>query len=166
MSTAKIDWQPGSEDLALAKNMVKSILGDWDWISWNELLAFDVVLSLRMTQVGGEDLQTVDGVLRVVGREEAERLLKRIYPSIKSGLCIITEILSGYDAVLLGNITLPSTKEGESEKASPIVIYMDFNSEGEIHVMTIAAIDLQPLADQIRCAVTDPKPRYALLSQM
>jgi hypothetical protein len=152
MSTAKIDWQPGSEDLALAKNMVKSILGDWDWISWNELLAFDVVLSLRMTQVGGEDLQTVDGVLRVVGREEAERLLKRIYPSIKSGLCIITEILSGYDAVLLGNITLPSTKEGESEKASPIVIYMDFNSEGEIHVMTIAAIDLQPLADQIRCA--------------
>ena len=151
MSTAKIDWQPGSEDLALAKNMVKSILGDWDWISWNELLAFDVVLSLRMTQVGGEDLQTVDGVLRVVGREEAERLLKRIYPSIKSGLCIITEILSGYDAVLLGNITPPSTKEGESEKASPIVIYMDFNSEGEIHVMTIAAIDLEPLANQIRC---------------
>jgi hypothetical protein len=29
---------------------------------------------------------------------------------------------------------------------------MDFNSESEIHVMTIAAIDLQPLADQIRCA--------------
>jgi len=161
MSTAKIDWQPGSEDLALAKNMVKSILGDWDWISWNELLAFDVVLSLRMTQVGGEDLQTVDGVLRVVGREEAERLLKRIYPSIKSGLCIITEILSGYDAVLLGNITLPSTKEGESEKASPIVIYMDFNSEGEIHVMTIAAIDLQPLADQIRCAALSATSKAA-----
>jgi hypothetical protein len=157
MSTAKIDWQPESEDLAPAKEMVKSILGDWDWISWNELLAFDVVLSLRMAPVGGDDLQTVDGELRVVGREDAERLLKRIYPIVKSGLCIITEILSGYDAVLLGNITPPSTKEGESEKASPIVIYMDFNSEGEIHVMTIAAIDLQPLADQIRRAVTDPK---------
>jgi hypothetical protein len=166
MSTANIDWQPESEDLALAKDMVKSILGDWDWISWNELLAFDVVLSLRMASVGGDDLQTLDGVLRVVGREDAERLLRRIYPSIKSGLCIITEILSGYDAVLLGNITPPSTKEGESEKGSPIVIYMDFNSEGEIHVMTIAAIDLQPLADQIRCAVTDPIPKYALPSQM
>jgi hypothetical protein len=92
------------------------------------------------------------GVLRVEGREGAERLLRRIYPSIKSGLCIITEILSGYDAILLGNITPPSTKEGESEKASPVIIYMDFNSEGEIRIMTIAAIDLQPLADQIRCA--------------
>ena len=87
--------------------MVKTILRDWDWISWNELLADDVVLSLRMAPVVGDDLQTVDGVLRVVGRDEAERLLKRIYPGIKSGLCIITEILSGYDAVLLGNITLP-----------------------------------------------------------
>jgi hypothetical protein len=152
MPTVEIDWQPESEDLALAKDMVKSILRDWDWISWNELLSFDVVLSLRMAPVGGDDPQTVDGVLRAVGREDAERLLKRIYPNIKSGLCVITEILSGYDAVLLGNITPPSTKEGESEKASPIVIYMDFNSEGEIHVMTIATIDLQPLADQIRCA--------------
>ena len=152
MSTVKIDWQPESEDLARAKDMVRSILGDWDWIPWDELLAFDVVLSVRMSPVGGDDLQTVDGVLRVEGREDAERLLRRIYPSIKSGLCIITEILSGYDAILLGNITPPSTKEGESGKASPIIIYMDFNSEGEIRIMTIAAIDLQPLADQIRCA--------------
>ena len=68
MSTVKADWQPESEDLALAKDMVKSILGDWDWISWNELLAFDVVLSLRMAPVWGDDLQTVDGVVRVVGR--------------------------------------------------------------------------------------------------
>ena len=99
MSTVKADWQPESEDLALAKDMVKSILGDWDWISWNELLAFDVVLSLRMAPVWGDDLQTVDGVVRVVGREDAERLLRRIYPNIKSGLCNITEILSGYDAI-------------------------------------------------------------------
>ena len=152
MSTEQIDWQPESEDLALAKDMVKNILRDWDWISWNELLAFDVVLSLRMGPVMGNDLQTVDGVLRVVGREDAERLLRRVYPNIKSGLCVITEILSGYDAVLLGNITPPSTKEGESDKALPIVIYMDFNSEGEIRVMTIAAIDLRPIADQIRRA--------------
>jgi hypothetical protein len=152
MSTEQIDWQPESEDLALAKDMVKNILRDWDWISWNELLAFDVVLSLRMGPVVGDDLQTVDGALRVVGREDAERLLGRIYPNIKSGLCVITEILSGYDAVLLGNITPPSTKEGGSEKALPIVIYMDFNAEGEIRVMTIAVMELQPLADQIRRA--------------
>ena len=152
MSTEQIDWQPESEDLALAKEMVKNILRDWDWISWNELLAFDVVLSLRIGPVAGDDVQTGDGVLRVAGREDAERLLRRVYPNIKSGLCVTTEILSGYDAVLLGNITPPSTKEGESEKALPIAIYMDFNSESEIRVMTIAAIDLRPIADQIRRA--------------
>ena len=74
MSTVKTDWQPESEDLARAKDMVKSILGDWDWISWNELLAFDVVLSLRMPPVGGDDPQTVDGVLRV---RRNERTLDR-----------------------------------------------------------------------------------------
>ena len=119
MSTVKTDWQPESEDLARAKDMVRSILGDWDWISWDELLAFDVVLSLRMAPVGGDDLQTVDGVLRVVGREDAERLLRRIYPGIKSGLCIITEILSGYDAILLGSITRRRRRKASARKRRP-----------------------------------------------
>jgi len=61
---------------------------------------------------------------------------------------------SGLRAVarICGNLTLPSTKEGVSGKSSPIVIYMEFTSEGEIQAITIAVIDLQPLADEIRNA--------------
>ena len=102
--------------------------------------------------VGIDALGGVDGNLQVVGREDAKRVLRSIYGNIKSGLNVTAEILSGYDVTLLGNLTLPSTKEGCREKASPIVIYMEFTSEGEIRVMTIAVIDLRPLIDQIRSA--------------
>ena len=152
MSTTDTGWQPEAEDLARARDMVQNILRDWDWISWNELLAYDVVLSLRMASVAIDDVQAVDGNLQVAGREDAIRVLRNVYGTIKGGLSVTAEILSGYDVALLGILTLPSTKEGVSGKALPIVIYMAFNSEGEIRVMTIAAIDLRPLTDQIRSA--------------
>jgi hypothetical protein len=152
MSTTNTDWQPGAEDLARARKMIQNILQDWDWIPWDELLAYDVVLSVRMASIGIDALRAVDGNLQIVGREDAKRILGSIYGNIKSGLTVIAEILSGYDVALLGNLTLPSTEEGVSSEASPIVIYMEFTSEGEIRVMTIAVIDLQPLADEIRHA--------------
>jgi hypothetical protein len=152
MSTTDIAWQPEAEDLARARDMVRNILRDWDWISWDQLLAYDVVLSLRMAPAAIDDLQAVDGQLQVVGREDATRVLRSVYGNIKSGLSVTTEILSGYDAVLLGTMTPPSSIEGISAKAAPIVIYLEFNSEGEIRVMTIAVIDLRPLTDKIRTA--------------
>jgi hypothetical protein len=152
MSTTNTAWQPEAEDLARARKMIQNILQDWDWIPWDELLAYDVVLSVRMASIGIDDLRAVDGNLQVVGREDAKRVLGSIYGNIKSGLSVTAEILSGYDVALLGNLTLPSTKEGVSGKASPIAIYMEFTSEGEIQAMTIAVIDLQPLADKIRNA--------------
>jgi hypothetical protein len=152
MSTTNTAWQPEAEDLARARKMIQNILQDWDWIPWDELLAYDVVLSVRMASIGIDDLRAVDGNLQVVGREDAKRVLGSIYGNIKSGLSVTAEILSGYDVALLGNLTLPSTKEGVSGKASPIAIYMEFTSEGEIQAMTIAVIDLQPLADEIRNA--------------
>ena len=152
MSTTNTAWQPGTEDLARATKMIQYILQDWDWIPWDELLAYNVVLSVRMASIGIEALQAVNGSLEVVGREDAKRVLTRIYGNIKSGLSVTAEILSGYDVTLIGNLTLPSTKEGVSGKSSPIVIYMEFTSEGEIQAMTIAIVDLQPLADEIRNA--------------
>jgi hypothetical protein len=152
MSTTNTAWQPGAEDLARARKMIQNILQDWDWIPWDELLANDVVLSVKMESIGIDALQAVDGNLQVVGRGDAKRVLRSIYGDIKSGLSVTAEILSGYDVALLGNLNLPSTKEGVSSKSSPIVIYMDFTSEGEIQAITIAVIDLQPLADEIRNA--------------
>lgn len=155
MSTTDIERQLEAEDLARAKNMTQKILENWDLITWNDLLADDVVLSVRMgsidiDQVG--DLAAVGGNLQVSGREDAKRVLENIYDDIKRGLCVTSEIVSGYDVALLGSLALESTKEGALSESWPIVIYMKFNSSGMITVMTIATVDLQRLTDAIRSA--------------
>ena len=150
MSTTDIVRQIEAENLARAKELTQSILENWDFATWNELLADDVVLNLRIASAGIDrigDLNAAGGNLQVAGREDAKRVLKSIYGDIKRGLCVTTEILSGYDVVLLGNMAL-----GVPAKSWPIVIYMKFNDDGAIRVMTIAAADLQPLTDAIRKA--------------
>lgn len=155
MSRTDIERQLEAEDLTRAKNMTRKILENWDLIAWNDLLADDVVFSVRMgsiniDQVG--DLAAVGGNLQVSGREDAKRVLENIYDDIKRGLCVTSEIVSGYDVALLGILALELTKEGALSKSWPIVIYMKFNSSGMITVMTIATVDLQPLTDAIRSA--------------
>ena len=150
MSTTDIARQLEAEDLARAKELTESILQNWDWITWNELLADDVVLSLKIAAVGiasmGE-LNAAGGNLRVEGREDAKRVLKSIYADIKRGFFVTTEILSGYDVALIGNMAF-----GLPTKSWPMVVYMAFNDDGKIRVVTIATADLQPLIDAIRSA--------------
>jgi len=150
MSTIDIARQLEAEDLTRAKDLTRNILENWNIFTWNELLADDVVLSLRLELVGVDrigDLNVANGNLRVVGREDAKCVLKSIYTDIKRDLRVTTEFLSGYDVVLLGNMAL-----GLSAKSWPIVIYMGFNDDGKINVMTIAVVDLQPLTDAILSA--------------
>jgi len=65
---------------------------------------------------------------------------------------VTSEVLSGYEVVLVGNLSLESTKEGDLPRSWPIAIYMKLNANGRISVMTIGLIDLQPLIDAIRSA--------------
>ena len=125
MSTTDIVRQIEAENLARAKELTQSILENWDFATWNELLADDVVLNLRIASAGIDrigDLNAAGGNLQIAGREDAKRVLKSIYGDIKRGLCVTTEIVSGYDVVLLGNMAL-----GVPAKSWPIVIYMKFN---------------------------------------
>ena len=150
MSTADVGRQLEAEDLARAKELTEGILRNWDFITWNELLADDVVFSLRMASVGIDrisHLDTAGGNLQVTGREDAKRVLESIYGDIKRGLCVTSEIFSGYDMALLGNFAL-----GFPAKSWPIAIYMGFNDDSEISVMRIAAVDPQPLTDAMRSA--------------
>ena len=143
MSTMDIARQLEAEDLTRAKDLTRNILENWNIFTWNELLADDVVFSLRLELVGVDrigDLNVANGYLRAVGREDAKRILKSIYSDIKRDLRVTTEFLSGYDVALLGNMAL-----GLSAKSWPIVIYMGFNDDGKINVMTIAVVDLQSL---------------------
>jgi hypothetical protein len=155
MTAMDVTRQLEAEDLAHAKDMVQLILREWNLMTWNELLADDVVLSLRLgavgiNQAGGFD--AVGGNLRVKGRADAKRVLQSIYSDLRSGLSVTTEIVSGYDVALLGNWAVRSTKENTEASSLPIVLYMAFDPEGKIEKMTIAAVDLHPLAEAIRAA--------------
>lgn len=155
MTTMDIARQMQAEDLARARELVQMILHDWDWITWNELLADDIVLSLNLGSIGIEqlgDFSVVDGNLQIIGLDNATRALKSIYSELENGLSVTTEIVSGYDVVLLGNFALHPTKENMEATSFPLVIYMAFNSEGRVEKMTIAAIDLHPLAKAIGTA--------------
>jgi hypothetical protein len=155
MATTETAQRLEAEDLARAKNMTQNILQDWDLITWNELLADNVTLALRMGAIGVDrvgDIAAVGGNLLVQGREDAKRILKSIYGVIKRGLYVTTEIVSGYEVALVGNMGLASTTEGVPGRTFPIVIYMKFDSDGKISDMTISAVDLQPMTDAIRSA--------------
>src|SRR5262249_4426948 len=143
-------WRMESDDLARAKDVVQTILQDWDFMSWNVLLADDVVLSLKLGAV--DDLGGVSGNLQVSGREEAKRVLKSIYRDLKSRTSVTTQVVSGYDVALLGNLVIPTTKENEDDRSLPIALYMAFNHEGEIDKLTVAAVGLQPLTEAVRIA--------------
>jgi hypothetical protein len=155
MSTMDITRQTEAEGLAHARELVQMILRDWDWMTWNELLADAIVLSLKLGSVGNSrlgDFGAVDGELQIAGVADAKRALKSIYSELKNGFSITTEIVSGYDVALPGNFVVRTTKEDSEASSLPIVLYMAFNSEGEIEKMTIPAIDLNPLAKAIRAA--------------
>jgi hypothetical protein len=155
MSINDTAWRMESDDLARAKDMVQMILRDWDFMSWNALLANDIVLSVKLGAVGSDrvgDLGGVAGNLQVSGREDAKRVLKSIYRDLKNRTSVTTEVVSGYDVALLGNLVVPTTKENEDDSSLPIALYLAFNPEGEIEKLTIAAVDLHPLTEAIRSA--------------
>jgi hypothetical protein len=155
MSTPDIARQMEADDLARAKDMVQMILKDWDFMSWNAVLAYDVVLSIKLGAVGFDrlgDLGGVAGNLQVSGREDAKRVLKSIYRDLKNRTFVTTEVVSGYDVVLLGNLVVPTTQEDGDDRSLPIALYMAFNPEGQIQKLMIAAVDLHPLTEAIRSA--------------
>ena len=158
MTKAGMVRQMEIEDLKRAKELAQTILRDWDWMTWNELLADDIVFSLRLGAVGinrAGDISTAGGNLQVIGREEATHVLKSIYGELRSGLAITTQMGSAYDVALLGKLTLHSTKKNTEALCVPMVLHMAFDDDGRVERTTIAEIDLHPLADTILGAAQD-----------
>ncbi|SHL68221.1 hypothetical protein [Bradyrhizobium lablabi] len=48
MATKDVEQELETEDLTQTKRMVEAILAGWELLTWNELLAEDIVLSLRL----------------------------------------------------------------------------------------------------------------------
>jgi hypothetical protein len=153
MSTTNMDQQRAAEGLAHAKRVVETTLEGWELLSWNELLADDVRLSLSfgaldVSRLG--DLRAVGGNLTVSGKKQAKEVLQSIYSDLRTGLTVTTEVVSGYDAILLGNLAVQTSPEGF--ESVPIGVFMTFDPRGKVEEMTIAAIDVPALTDAIRNA--------------
>jgi len=153
MSTADVERWLSAARLTHAKRVIETILEGRDLLTWNELLADDVVLSVRlgtagMNRTGG--LHDLRADLQVTGQQEAKRVLKSTYDEFRKGLFVTTGVISGYDVVLLG--TLSVQKPDVQIESVRVGIYMAFNSEGKIRKMAIADVDLRPLTDVIRNA--------------
>lgn len=153
MSTAEDERRLNAASLTHAKRTIETILEGWDLLTWNELLADDVVLSVRLGTLDINrtgDLHGLRADLQVTGQQEAKRVLKSIYGDLRKGLFVTTEIVSGYDAILLGNLSVQ--KPDVHIESVPVGIYMAFNLKGKIRKMTIADVNLQPMIDAIRNA--------------
>jgi hypothetical protein len=153
MSIIDVERQLKAEGLAHAKRMVETTLEGWDLLTWNELLADDVILSLKLGTLDISrfgDLRGASGDLEVTGKAQAREVLQSIYGDFRKDLAVTTEVVSGYDVILLGNLAVHKTED--DVESFPVGIYMLFDSQVKIRKLTIAIVDLQALMDAIRKA--------------
>lgn len=153
MSIINVERQLKAEGLAHAKRMVETTLEGWDLLTWNELLADDVTLALKpgtldISRFG--DLRGAGGNLEVTGKAQAREVLRSIYGDFRKDLAVTTEVVSGYDVILLGNLAVHKTED--DVELFPVGIYMLFDLQSKIQKLTIAVVDLQALTGAIRGA--------------
>ena len=141
MSAKNIQRQLEIKDRAHAQQITKTILEGWDHLTWNELLADDIVLSFRS---GKEDISRLGelggygDVFQATGKKEVKRVLTRMCGDLRKGLSVMTEFISGYHVILLGKLVVQ--RLNSNIKSVPLAIYMDLNLDRKIHKMTIAIV--------------------------
>jgi hypothetical protein len=139
MSTKDAERQLESNDLARTKWLMGTGLASCTLHNWNEWLADDVVLSLRLsavaiTRIG--DQRGYSGVFRAVGKKQSRCVLKGISRGLSKDLSIATEVISGSHLVLFGKLAARTAQIGT--RYMPVVIYVALNSQKKIQEMTIA----------------------------
>jgi hypothetical protein len=140
-----------AEQLAQARQMVQSVLSLWDFKTWNQLLADDVTVNFKLGTVGVDSSglpAAIGANLEVQGREDAKKLLKQVYGDLKKNIKIVGEVAYGYDAILLGEMSVTST-DGKAQSL-PVACHMHFNTSGKIDKLVLAGVDTRPLLEAIR----------------
>lgn len=151
MSAMNIERKLETQDRAQAKQTIETILEGWDHLTWNELLADDIVLSFRSGKVGIRRLAELRGygsAFQVTGQKEVKHVLTSICGDLRKCLSITTEFISGYHVILLGKLVV-QRMIGHRESL-PVVIYIDVDLEHKIQKMTIADVGLPTRADSVR----------------
>jgi hypothetical protein len=140
-----------AEELAQAKQMVQGVLNQWDFKTWNQVLAEDVTLNFKLGTVGinSTGLPAAAGAdLEARGRDDAKKVLKQVYGDLKKNVKITGEVAYGYDVILLGELNV--TTAPDNPQALPIACHMHFNSRGKIDKVVVASVDTRQLLNAIR----------------
>ena len=139
MSSKDAERQLESNDLARTKWLMGTGLASCNPQNWNEWLADDVVLSLRLSAVDItriDNLRGYSGVFRAVGKKQSRCVLNGISRGLSKDLSITTEVISGSHLILFGKVAARTAQIGS--RYMPVVIYMALNSQKKIQEMTIA----------------------------
>ena len=98
---------------AQARKMVQEVLNHWNLTTWNELLADDVMLSIRLgtaTKDSAGEPATLGLKIEYKGRDAAKKALREIYGDLHKEFQITTEIARKAEVVLLGELVVTSNK--------------------------------------------------------
>lgn len=130
-----------AEQSAEARKMVQEVLNTWEWRTWNQLLAENVVLSLKLGAIGPEAAVGISDTY--TGRDEAKAALREIYGDLEKNVSIWGELADGPEVALLADLNVAA--EGEAPEELPLVVYLKFNQNEKIEKMTLLSVDLRPL---------------------
>ncbi|HEV2968419.1 MAG TPA: hypothetical protein VGY55_00430 [Pirellulales bacterium] len=143
------------EQLAQARQMVRGVLNHWDFKTWNQLLADDVVFNVRLgtaTKDSAGDPALVGMNAEYQGREAAKKALRDIYGDLHKDFRITTEITRGSEVVLMGELVVES--KAKDPATLPIAVYMAFNPAGKIKLIGIFSVDVRALVAALQPATS------------
>jgi hypothetical protein len=138
-----------------AVEMVQRVLSAWDFKTWNQLLADDVVLTLNLGAVAaddGGDVTAVGDKIQVTGRDAAKQALREVYGDLKKDVSITGQLIAGYEAIFFGEMNV--TVQANRPQSLPIAAYLQFNDNGKVQKLSIGTVDLRPLFQGMRQAAT------------
>jgi hypothetical protein len=150
--TASNDFSKVKEH-AQARQMVQEILNHWDFKTWDQLLANDVVLNIRLgtaTKDTSGDPALLGMKAEFRGRDAAKKTLREIYGDLRKDFQITTEIAQGPKVALLGELVV--TAKGKEPTSLPIAVFMAFNEAGKIERMGIFSVDVRALTGALQTA--------------
>ena len=125
----------------------RSVLNHWDFTSWNQLLADNIALSIRLGTAAKDsngDPALLGMKIEYKGRDAAKKALREIYGDLHKEFQVTTEIARGPDVVLLGELVV--SPKGKAPAILPIAVHMAFNQAGKIERMEIFSVDVRALA--------------------
>jgi len=140
---------------AQARKMVREVLNHWNFKTWNQLLADDVVLKIRLgtaTKDSAGDPALLGLKIEYKGRDAAKKALREIYGDLHKDFQITTEIAHGAEVVLMGELVV--TSKGKEPATLPIAVYMAFNKAGKIERLSVFSVDVRALTTALQPAAS------------